>query len=87
MDDGVDLGGTHDARQDRVGLVGLDELGPLERDGGLPGAHAEDHLDLGVRFQGLRHATAPERVQTGDQDASPHPPHPNQTLRRSRSIS
>ena len=76
-----------DARQDRVGLVGFDEFRPLQRDRGLPGPHAEDHLDLGIRLQGLRHATAPERVQTGDQDASAHPPHPNQTLRRSRSIS
>ena len=30
--DRVDLGGPHDAAEDRVGLVGADELGPLERD-------------------------------------------------------
>ena len=60
VDDGVHLGGPDDARQDRVGLVGPDELGALEGDRRLAGAHAEDHLDLGIGLEGLGHAAAPE---------------------------
>ena len=76
-----------DAGQDRIRLVGLDEFGPLERDGGLACPHAQDHVHVGVRFEGLGHPAAPERVEAGDEDASPHRRQPNQTLRRSRSIS
>ena len=41
-------------------------------DRGLAGRHAEDHLDFGVRLEGLRHPAAPERVEPGDEDAASH---------------
>ena len=72
MDDGIHLGGTDDAGQDRVGLVGPDELCALQGDGRLAGAHAENHLDFGIRLQGLRHAASPEAVEPRDEDAPPH---------------
>ena len=58
--------------QDRVLLVGPDELGALEGHPGLVGAQAEDHLDVGLGLEGLGHAAAPEGVQPGDQDPSAH---------------
>ena len=86
MQDGVDLGGLHDPAQDRVGLVPPDELGSLEGDRGARGPDTQDDVDVGVGLKRLDHAPTPERVRTGDEDSPAHG-QPNQTLRRSRSIS
>ena len=72
VDDGVDLGRPDDAAEDRVLLVGADELGALERDLGLLGAESEDHLDVRLGLEGLGHAAAPEGVEPGDEYAATH---------------
>ena len=71
VQDGVDLGGLHDAGEDRVALVGPHELGALELDGRLDGVEADDHLDVGVGLEGLGDPAAPERAEAGDEDARP----------------
>src|SRR3954463_10085517 len=73
VQDGVDLGGPHDARQDRVALVGPHELGALQLDLGLLDVEADDHLDRRVTLEGLGYPAAPERAETGDEDAASHP--------------
>ena len=84
MQDRVHLGRLHDPIQDGVGLVGANELGPLERDGRGVRAHAQDHVHARVGLEGLDHPAPPKGVRTGDEDASAHRSQPNQTLRRSR---
>ena len=44
-------------------------------------------LDVGPLLERLRDATAPERRQTGDEDAHRGAAQPNHTLRRVRSMS
>jgi hypothetical protein len=72
VEDGVDLRGLHDAGEDGVALVGLDELGALQLDPGLLGVEADDRLDVGVVLDRLSQPPTPEAAQPGDEDASPH---------------
>src|SRR5262245_45991022 len=90
--DRVDLGGAHDAGQDRVALVGAHVLGAVEGHGGLAGVEADDDVDVGLGLQRLRDAAAPERAKPGDEYPAPHASalpaaYPNQTLRRRLSMS
>ena len=85
MDDSVHLRGLHDTGQEGVAAVGADVLRPLERDRRSAGAHAEEHLDLGLALESGRHPTPPERVEAREEYASAH--QPNQTLRRWESMS
>ena len=85
MDDGVDRGRPHESVEDRVRLVGSDELGSLEGHRGVVLAEAEDHVDRRLLLERLDHASTPEGVGAGDEDASSHQPH--QMLRLERSIS
>ena len=72
MQDGVNLRGLDDAGQDRIVLIGADELGPLQRDGRLARVEANDDLHVGIALEGLRQAAAPEGGQPGDEDAPAH---------------
>ena len=90
MHDGVDLGGLHDAGQDRIALVGAHVLGALEGHGGLGRVEAHDHLDVGIPLEGLRHAAPPEGAEAGDENSPTQLgacSQPNQMLPRDRSIS
>ena len=85
MHDRVDLGGLHDAGQDRVVLVAAHVLGALQLDRRFLAVESDDHVDVGVAFERLRDPPAPERAEAGDEDAAAH--QPNQTERRARSMS
>ena len=70
--DGVHLCRPHDPLEQRVALVGTDILGALQLDRGLPGPHAEDHLDLGMSLERCGHPAAPEGVETGYEYPASH---------------
>ena len=72
MDDGVDLGGLDEAMQDRVRLVGPDELCSVEWHRRIVLAKAKDHLDVRVVLESLYDSPSPEGVSPGDQDALAH---------------
>jgi len=66
-----------------------ESIAALQGDLGVLRAQPDDDVDVGVAFERLGHAAPPERPQAGDEHASTHPtrPQPNQTLRRSLSMS
>src|SRR5205814_5618067 len=72
VQDRVDLGGLHDAAEDRVRLFGLDVLGALELHARLSGVEADDDVDIGVLPQGLRQPATPEGAEAGDEYAATH---------------
>ncbi len=65
VDDRVDLGGTHDAAEDRVVGVDAHVLGAFQLDGRLGRVQPDDDLDVGVGLECLRHATTPEGAEAG----------------------
>jgi hypothetical protein len=85
VDHRVDLGGLDDAADERVRVGHPHVLGALQLDLRRPAVDADDRLDLGVALERLREPPAPVGRQPGEQDALRA--HPNQTLRRSPSMS
>jgi hypothetical protein len=89
--DRVDARRLHDAGEDGVVLVGAYVLGAFELYFGLAGVEADQHIDGRIGLESLCDEAAPERGQTGDEDAPTHlvPDRfqPNHTERRSRSMS
>ena len=86
MHDGVDLGGPHDPVEDRVLLVGPHELGAFQGHPGFVGPEPQDHLHVGLVLEGLGHAP-PQKVSSPVISTRRPIGQPNQTLRRSRSMS
>ncbi len=85
VDHGVDLGRLDDAADERVRVGHAHVLGAVQLDLRRAAVDADDRLHRRVALERLRQPAAPVRRQAGQQD--PLGAHPNQTLRRSPSIS
>jgi hypothetical protein len=85
VDDRIDLGGLDDAADVRVRVGHPHVLGALQLDLRRPAVDADDRLNRGLALERLREAAAPVGRQPGEQDAPGA--HPNQTLRRSPTMS
>ena len=85
VDHRVDLGRLDDAADQRVRVGHAHELGAVQLDLRRAPVDADDRLHGGVALERLGEPAAPVRRQAGDQD--PLGAHPNQTLRRSPSMS
>ena len=72
VDDRVGLSGTYDARNDRVGLVRVDEVGTFQGDGRIVRRHPEDHLEFRIGLEGQSHPAAPEGVEAGYEYPASH---------------
>ena len=85
VDHRVDLGRLHDPADERMRVGHAHVLGAVQLDLRRAAVDADDRLDRRVALERLGQPAAPVRRQPGEQD--PLRAHPNQTLRRSPSMS